>query len=93
MAPGAGADNNADMHKLFFGLSITALLIAATDINAPLGSPAALEAGFLLIGAALAAVVGLVTWLRGTRKCPACAERVPRHADRCRHCGAELPQK
>lgn len=78
------------MHKLLFGLAAAALVVAFVDIQAPPGSSAALEGGFLLLGSGALAVAGIVVWRLNTRRCPACAENVKRSARKCRHCGADL---
>lgn len=78
------------MHKWLFGLAVAALVIGLVDIQAPVGSRAAMEGGFLLLAAAALTVAGAVAWWTGTRRCPSCAERVKRAATKCRHCGASL---
>ena len=78
------------MYKLLYALALAALLVAVADLQAPAGSPAQLEAGFLLMLAPALAALGFWRHRAATRLCPKCSERVKRAALRCRHCGEEI---
>lgn len=78
------------MSKLFYGLAVVAVVIAFLDLQAPPGSRAATEGGFLLLLAPMLAALGFWLDRRASKVCPHCAERVRREATRCKHCGAEI---
>lgn len=79
------------MYKALFVIAALMAGIAVLNLQAPPGSRALTEAGFLLLG--LPVVLGLAFWARAraTRLCPACRGRVAADAARCRHCGTNLP--
>lgn len=78
------------MAKVLYGLALVAVLIAILDLQAPPGSRAATEAGFLLLAAPLFALLGLWRSRAVTKLCPHCAERVRLEASKCKHCGSDI---
>jgi hypothetical protein len=80
-----------DMHKVFYAIALIAIVIGLVDVsNAPDGSHAQLEAGFLFLSAPLFLVAGFVAGRMTQKTCPSCAERVKKAAVVCKHCKAAI---
>jgi len=77
--------------KILVGLGIAGFFLGVIEAQSAFqGSHKQIEAGLLILGCPVIALIGLLLWRRDGKKCPHCAERVKRQAIRCKHCGSEL---
>lgn len=79
------------MHRFFYLLAVAATIIGFLDVaNAPDGSRAQMEAGFLFLSVPVFLLAGFVAGRVSMKKCPSCKERVKKDATICKHCRSHL---
>lgn len=79
------------MSKVLYALAVFCVVIGLYDASGAIpGSHRELEAGILLIAAPILALFGFAVGRATSKRCPACAERVKKAANICKHCGSSL---
>ncbi|WP_282361239.1 zinc ribbon domain-containing protein [Pseudomonas sp. PS01300] len=79
------------MHRFIYLLALAAAVIGFLDvIDAPDGSRAQMEAGFLFLSVPVLLLAGFVVGRVSLKKCPSCKERVKKDANICKHCRSPL---
>lgn len=79
------------MAKVLYGLAAFCLIIGVIDVSggSP-GSQRALEAGILLLLTPVLGIAGFAVSRASTKSCAHCAERIRKHAIKCKHCGSRI---
>jgi hypothetical protein len=79
------------MGKLLYGGAIFCLIIGLVDASGgATGSSRQMEAGILLLLTPVFAIAGFLVSRGSSKECPHCAERIKKHAIKCKHCGEIL---
>lgn len=79
------------MHRLFYLAALIAAVIGWLDVaDAPDGSRAQLEAGFLFLSIPVLLIAGFITGRLTHKSCPSCKERIKKDAIICKHCQSAI---
>lgn len=79
------------MHRIFYLIALVAVVIGFADVsNAPDGSHAQLEGGFLFLSVPVLLIAGFITGRMTLKSCPSCKERIKKDAIVCKHCKSAI---
>ncbi|MBI6621172.1 hypothetical protein YA0783_23005 [Pseudomonas corrugata] len=79
------------MYRIFYLLAALAALIGWLDVaDAPQGSRAQLEGGFLFLSVPVLIVAGFIAGRITMKACPSCKERIKKNAIICKHCKSAI---
>ena len=79
------------MYRVFYLIAILAAVIGWLDVaDAPEGSRAQLEGGFLFLSVPVLIIAGFVTGRMTRKACPSCKEKIKKDAVICKHCKSTI---
>lgn len=79
------------MYRIFYLIAALAAVIGWLDVaDAPDGSRAQLEGGFLFLSVPVLIVAGLIAGRMTRKACPSCKERIKKDAIICKHCKSAI---